>query len=220
MRSQCPAAGSASPPLPSIGRPCTPASSAVRPTARRTRGAGSAPVSWPLSAAPDPGAVDRPAQPCRQQPSARRRERVPRRRSAAKQPGRDNTVPAALVAIVARYTDGPTYAEHAERVHEVRDTADQLRAEALDLAEDDVAGPAVMALRTTSRFPSSCGSSQCSHHGRDLPDGCARSFDRSSSPAASHRLGRCRTDREQAPGDRRPGARRSISTNGQRLHGV
>lgn len=54
MRSRCPAAGSASPPPPSIGRPCMPASSAMRPTARRTRGAGSAPVSWPLSAAPDP----------------------------------------------------------------------------------------------------------------------------------------------------------------------
>lgn len=60
-------------------------------------------------------------------------------------------MPAALVAIVARYTDGPTYAEHAERVHEVRDTADQLRGEALDLAEDDVA--AFTAVTEAYRLP-------------------------------------------------------------------
>jgi formiminotetrahydrofolate cyclodeaminase len=45
---------------------------------------------------------------------------------------------AALVAMVARYTDGPRFTEHADLVHKVRDTADQLRDEALALAEDDV----------------------------------------------------------------------------------
>ena len=45
---------------------------------------------------------------------------------------------AALVAMVARYTDGPRFTEHADLVHEVRDTADQLRDDALALAEDDV----------------------------------------------------------------------------------
>jgi methenyltetrahydrofolate cyclohydrolase len=46
---------------------------------------------------------------------------------------------AALVAMVARYTDGPKYAEHAELVQRVRDAADRLRGEALNLAEADVA---------------------------------------------------------------------------------
>ena len=45
---------------------------------------------------------------------------------------------AALVAMVARYTDGPRFAEHTDLVHKVRDTADRLRDEALALAEDDV----------------------------------------------------------------------------------
>ena len=45
---------------------------------------------------------------------------------------------AALVAMVARYTDGPRFTEHADLVHKVRDTADQLRDDALALAEDDV----------------------------------------------------------------------------------
>jgi formiminotetrahydrofolate cyclodeaminase len=45
---------------------------------------------------------------------------------------------AALVAMVARYSDGPRFAEHADLVHKVRDTADRLRDEALALAEDDV----------------------------------------------------------------------------------
>lgn len=46
---------------------------------------------------------------------------------------------AALVAMVARYSGGPRFVEHAELVHQVRDTADQLRDEALSLAEEDVA---------------------------------------------------------------------------------
>ncbi len=45
---------------------------------------------------------------------------------------------AALVAMVARYTEGPRFTEHADLVHKVRDTADQLRDDALALAEDDV----------------------------------------------------------------------------------
>ena len=45
---------------------------------------------------------------------------------------------AALVAMVARYSDGPRYAEHAEEITQVRDTADVLRERALDLAERDV----------------------------------------------------------------------------------
>jgi formiminotetrahydrofolate cyclodeaminase len=58
---------------------------------------------------------------------------------------------AALVAMVARYTDGPKYAEHADLVHTIRDTADQLRGEALDLAEDDVA--AFTAVTEAYRLP-------------------------------------------------------------------
>ena len=58
---------------------------------------------------------------------------------------------AALVAMVARYSDGPRFAEHAELVHKVRDTADQLRDEALALAEDDVA--AFTAVTEAYRLP-------------------------------------------------------------------
>jgi formiminotetrahydrofolate cyclodeaminase len=46
---------------------------------------------------------------------------------------------AALVAMVARYSDGPRFAEHADLVEKVRNSADRLRDEALTLAEDDVA---------------------------------------------------------------------------------
>jgi methenyltetrahydrofolate cyclohydrolase len=42
---------------------------------------------------------------------------------------------AALVAMVARYSDGPRFAEHADLVGKVRDSADRLRDEALTLAE-------------------------------------------------------------------------------------
>ncbi|GAA4846805.1 cyclodeaminase/cyclohydrolase family protein [Saccharopolyspora rosea] len=46
---------------------------------------------------------------------------------------------AALVAMVARYSDGPKYAEHAAIIERVRDTADELRTRSLELAEQDVA---------------------------------------------------------------------------------
>jgi formiminotetrahydrofolate cyclodeaminase len=58
---------------------------------------------------------------------------------------------AALVAMVARYSDGPRFAEHAELVHRVRDTADRLRDEALALAEDDTA--AFTAVTEAYRLP-------------------------------------------------------------------
>jgi formiminotetrahydrofolate cyclodeaminase len=58
---------------------------------------------------------------------------------------------AALVAMVARYSDGPRFDEHADLVHEVRDTADRLRDEALALAEDDVA--AFTAVTDAYRLP-------------------------------------------------------------------
>ena len=58
---------------------------------------------------------------------------------------------AALVAMVARYSDGPRFAEHAELVHKIRDTADRLRDEALALAEDDVA--AFTAVTEAYRLP-------------------------------------------------------------------
>lgn len=44
---------------------------------------------------------------------------------------------AALLAMVARYTTGEKYAEHADRVAEFTAEADQLRERALDLAEQD-----------------------------------------------------------------------------------
>jgi formiminotetrahydrofolate cyclodeaminase len=46
---------------------------------------------------------------------------------------------AALVAMVARYSDGPRYAEHAGAIERIRDAADELRENALTLAEDDAA---------------------------------------------------------------------------------
>lgn len=58
---------------------------------------------------------------------------------------------AALVAMVARYSEGPRFAEHAALVQEVRDTADRLRDEALTLAEDDVA--AFTAVTEAYRLP-------------------------------------------------------------------
>ena len=58
---------------------------------------------------------------------------------------------AALVAMVARYTDGPKYAEHAELVQRVRKAADRLRDEALNLAEADVA--AFTAVADAYRLP-------------------------------------------------------------------
>jgi formiminotetrahydrofolate cyclodeaminase len=58
---------------------------------------------------------------------------------------------AALVAMVARYTDSPKYAEHAELVQRVCDAADRLRDEALNLAEADVA--AFTAVADAYRLP-------------------------------------------------------------------
>lgn len=46
---------------------------------------------------------------------------------------------AALLGMVARYSDGPAYAEHAAVIERVRTDADAVRAEALQIAEDDVA---------------------------------------------------------------------------------
>ena len=58
---------------------------------------------------------------------------------------------AALVAMVARYSDGPRFAEHADLVEKVRNSADRLRGEALTLAEDDVA--AFTAVSDAYRLP-------------------------------------------------------------------
>lgn len=58
---------------------------------------------------------------------------------------------AALVAMVARYSEGRRFAEHAELVGTIRDTADRLRAEALVLVEDDVA--AFTAVTEAYRLP-------------------------------------------------------------------
>lgn len=46
---------------------------------------------------------------------------------------------AALLGMVARYSDGPEYAEHAATVDRVRTDADAVRAEALQIADDDIA---------------------------------------------------------------------------------
>ena len=46
---------------------------------------------------------------------------------------------AALVAMVARYSDAPRYAEHADTITAVTTAADELRARALELAEEDAA---------------------------------------------------------------------------------
>jgi methenyltetrahydrofolate cyclohydrolase len=62
---------------------------------------------------------------------------------------------AALVAMVARYSEGPRFVEHAELVRKVRDTADRLRDEALTLAEDDVA--AFTAVTEAYRLPKGDG---------------------------------------------------------------
>ncbi|WP_243788438.1 cyclodeaminase/cyclohydrolase family protein [Saccharopolyspora gloriosae] len=44
---------------------------------------------------------------------------------------------AALIAMVARYSDGERYAPNATTINEIRDSADQLRESALELAEQD-----------------------------------------------------------------------------------
>jgi methenyltetrahydrofolate cyclohydrolase len=58
---------------------------------------------------------------------------------------------AALVAMVARYSDGPRYAEHTEAIERIRDAADELRENALTLAEDDAA--AFTAVTDAYRLP-------------------------------------------------------------------
>jgi formiminotetrahydrofolate cyclodeaminase len=58
---------------------------------------------------------------------------------------------AALVAMVARYSDGPKYAEHAGAIERIRDAADELRENALTLAEDDAA--AFTAVTDAYRLP-------------------------------------------------------------------
>ena len=58
---------------------------------------------------------------------------------------------AALVAMVARYSDGPRYAAHAEQVVRISSTADALREEALTLAEHDAA--AFTAVTDAYRLP-------------------------------------------------------------------
>jgi methenyltetrahydrofolate cyclohydrolase len=58
---------------------------------------------------------------------------------------------AALVAMVARYSDGPKYAAHATAIRRIRDAADELRGNALDLAEDDAA--AFTAVTEAYRLP-------------------------------------------------------------------
>jgi formiminotetrahydrofolate cyclodeaminase len=52
---------------------------------------------------------------------------------------------AALVAMVARYSDGEKYAEHAAAIARIREKADDLRVTALDLAEEDAAAFRVVA---------------------------------------------------------------------------
>ena len=58
---------------------------------------------------------------------------------------------AALVAMVARYSDGPRHAEHAGTIGRIRDAADELRETALALAEDDAA--AFTAVTDAYRLP-------------------------------------------------------------------
>jgi methenyltetrahydrofolate cyclohydrolase len=58
---------------------------------------------------------------------------------------------AALVAMVARYSDGPKYAAHAAAIRRIRDAADELRENALTLAEDDAA--AFTAVTEAYRLP-------------------------------------------------------------------
>ena len=58
---------------------------------------------------------------------------------------------AALVAMVARYSDGPKYVEHSGAIGRIRDTADELRETALTLAEDDAA--AFTAVTEAYRLP-------------------------------------------------------------------
>ncbi|MGY1624988.1 cyclodeaminase/cyclohydrolase family protein [Geodermatophilus sp. SYSU D00965] len=58
---------------------------------------------------------------------------------------------AALVAMVARYSDSARYAEHAEEITTIMHTADRLRVNALGLAEEDAA--AFTAVTEAYRLP-------------------------------------------------------------------
>ncbi len=58
---------------------------------------------------------------------------------------------AALVAMVARYSDSAKYADHAEETTTITTAADRLRAEAVDLAEQDAA--AFTAVTEAYRLP-------------------------------------------------------------------
>jgi formiminotetrahydrofolate cyclodeaminase len=58
---------------------------------------------------------------------------------------------AALVAMVARYTDAAKYADHAEEIAAITTTADRLREDALGLAEQDAA--AFTAVTEAYRLP-------------------------------------------------------------------
>ncbi|SCE17597.1 Formiminotetrahydrofolate cyclodeaminase [Streptomyces sp. DfronAA-171] len=58
---------------------------------------------------------------------------------------------AALVAMVARYSTGPKYAAHAERLAEITTEADDLRERALTLADEDAA--AFTAVTDAYRLP-------------------------------------------------------------------
>ncbi len=60
---------------------------------------------------------------------------------------------AALVAMVARYSDGPKYADDAGAIGRIRDAADELCENALTLAEDDAA--AFTAVTEAYRLPKS-----------------------------------------------------------------
>ena len=79
---------------------------------------------------------------------------------------------AALVAMVARYSEGPRFAEHAELVQKIRDTADRLRDEALTLAEDDVA--AFTAVTEAYRLPKGDDGAPPSRPPRSVPPGHRR----------------------------------------------
>ena len=58
---------------------------------------------------------------------------------------------AALVAMVARYSDSARYADHAEEIATVTATADRLRQNALGLADEDAA--AFTAVTEAYRLP-------------------------------------------------------------------
>jgi formiminotetrahydrofolate cyclodeaminase len=66
---------------------------------------------------------------------------------------------AALVAMVARYSDSARYADHAEEITTITTAADQLRAKAVDLAEQDAV--AFTAVTEAYRLP------------KDTPDAAA-----------------------------------------------